>query len=37
METDEVIKTRIESILPMLNERQRRIYLFVETKNLSSG
>ena len=34
IETDDVIKTRIELILPMLNERQRRIYLSAEAKNI---
>lgn len=37
METDDVIKTRIESILPMLNERQRRIYLSAEAKSIGWG
>jgi len=37
METDDVIKTRIESILPMLNEQQRRIYLAAEAKSIGWG
>lgn len=36
-ENDEVIKTRIESVLPMLNERQRRIYLAAEAKSIGWG
>jgi len=37
METHDVIKTRIESILPMLNEQQRRIYLAAEAKSIGWG
>lgn len=37
METDDIIKTRIDSVLPMLNERQRRIYLSAEAKSLGWG
>jgi hypothetical protein len=37
METDEIIKKRIENILPMLNERQRRIYLSAEAQSIGWG
>lgn len=36
-ERDEVIKVRIESILPMLDERQKRIYLAAEAKSIGWG
>jgi len=34
METNEIIKTRIEAVLPMLNEHQRRIYLSAESQSI---
>jgi len=38
METnDNIIKTRIEAVLPMLNERQRRIYLSAEAQSIGWG
>jgi hypothetical protein len=37
MEADYIIKTRIESILPILDERQRRIYLSAEAKSIGWG
>lgn len=37
METNEVIKTRIEKVLPILNERQRRIYLKAEADSIGWG
>lgn len=37
METNDVIKTRIETVLPMLNERQRRIYLSAESQSIGWG
>lgn len=37
MQSDEVIKTRIETVLPTLNERQRRIYLAAEAKSYGWG
>jgi hypothetical protein len=37
METDRIIKSRIETILPVLNERQKRIYLAAEAKSLGWG
>jgi len=37
METNEIIKTRIEAVLPMLNERQRRIYLSAESQSIGWG
>ncbi len=37
METDEVIKTRINTILPILNERQARIYLSAEAASIGWG
>ena len=37
MEAKEVIKTRIESVLPMLNERQTRTYLAAEATSLGWG
>ena len=37
MGTNDIIKTRIESVLPMLNERQRRIYLSAEAQSIGWG
>jgi hypothetical protein len=37
METNEVIKTRIEAVLPILDERQRRIYLSAEAQSIGWG
>ena len=37
METNEIIKTRIEAVLPMLNEHQRRIYLSAESQSIGWG
>jgi len=37
METYDIIKTRIETILPMLNERQRRVYLSAEANSIGWG
>ena len=37
METTEIIKTRIKTVLPMLNERQRRIYLSAEAQSIGWG
>jgi len=37
METDILIKERIEAILPILDERQRRIYLAAEAKSIGWG
>jgi hypothetical protein len=37
METNEVIKSRIEKVLPILNERQRRIYLKAEAESIGWG
>ena len=37
METNDVIKTRIETVLPTLNERQRRVYLAAEAKSIGWG
>lgn len=37
MENDTVIKERIATILPLLNERQRRIYLAAEAKSIGWG
>ena len=36
-ESDDIIKVRIESVLPMLNERQKRIYLSAEAKSIGWG
>ncbi len=36
-ENDEVIKVRISSVLPMLDERQKRIYLAAEAKSIGWG
>jgi len=37
MENNNIIKTRIESVLPILNERQRRIYLSAEAQSIGWG
>lgn len=37
METDDVIKTRIETVIQILDERQRRIYLAAEAKSIGWG
>ena len=37
METDDIIKARIEAVLPMLNERQTRIYLSAEAQSIGWG
>ncbi|MEG1726179.1 MAG: ISAzo13 family transposase [Anaerovoracaceae bacterium] len=37
MEALDLIKTRIDSVLPMLDERQRRIYLATEARSLGWG
>ena len=37
METNDIIKTRLEAVLPILNERQRRIYLSAEAQNIGWG
>lgn len=37
METNQVIKTRIEAVFPMLNELQRRIYLAAESQSIGWG
>lgn len=37
METDLIIKERIDTILPLLNERQSRIYLAAEAKSIGWG
>lgn len=37
METDDIIKARIEAVLPMLNERQTRIYLAAEAQSVGWG
>lgn len=37
METDELIKRRIETVLPILDERQRRIYLAAEAQSIGWG
>jgi len=37
MDNDDVIKTRIENVLPMLDERQRRIYLAAEAQSIGWG
>lgn len=37
METDNIIKKRIETVLPFLNERQRRIYLAAEAESVGWG
>src|SRR5665811_1401360 len=37
METDEIVKIRIEKVLPFLNERQRRVYLGAEAQSIGRG
>lgn len=37
METNDVIKRRIETVLPILDERQRRIYLAAEAQGIGWG
>ena len=37
MEKDTVIKERIATILPLLNERQSRVYLAAEAKSIGWG
>jgi hypothetical protein len=37
METDNIIKTRIEKVLPILNEQQRRVYLGAEARSIGRG
>ena len=37
MESDSVIKARIEKVLPLLNERQSRIYLAAESTSVMSN
>ena len=37
METDEILKIRIEKVLPLLNERQRRAYLGAEAQSIGRG
>lgn len=37
MEADYIIKERIETILPLLNERQSRAYLSAEAKSIGWG
>lgn len=37
METNDIIKARIEAVLPILNERQRRIYLSAEAQSIGWG
>lgn len=37
MESDDVIKSRIEKVLPLLNERQSRIYLAAESDSIGWG
>lgn len=37
METNDIIKTRIEAVLPILNERQRRFYLSAEARSIGWG
>jgi hypothetical protein len=37
METDDIIKARIEAVLPILNERQTRIYLSAEAQSVGWG
>jgi hypothetical protein len=37
MESNDTIKARIESVLPILNERQRRIYLSAEAQSIGWG
>lgn len=37
MEPDEIIKARIDKVIPLLNERQRRIYLGAEAQSIGWG
>jgi hypothetical protein len=37
METNDIIKTRIETVLPILDERQRRVYLSAEAQSIGWG
>ena len=37
MQSDESLKIRIEKILPILNENQRRIYLAAEAESIGWG
>ena len=37
MEADNIIKKRIDTVLPLLNERQRRIYLAAEAQSIGWG
>ena len=37
METDNIIKKRLETVLPVLNERQRRVYLAAEAQSIGWG
>jgi transposase len=37
MQSDEVLKMRIEKVLPMLNENQRRVYLAAEAESIGWG
>ena len=37
METDDIIKARIERVLPILNERQTRVYLYAEAQSIGWG
>lgn len=37
MEANDIIKKRIEAVLPILNERQRRIYLSAEAQSIGWG
>lgn len=37
MEEDTILKTRIKTVLPILNEHQRRIYLDAEAKSIGWG
>ncbi len=37
MHSDEIIKARIEAVLPILNEHQQRVYLAAEAKSYGWG
>ncbi len=37
MDTNDIIKTRIETVLPILDERQRRVYLSAEAQSIGWG
>ncbi len=37
MQSDEIIKTRIDAVLPILNEHQKRVYLAAEAKSYGWG